>query len=269
MANPSLNTDVPRAGAARRAAGRRSACFVRQLSNGHAAVRISPYGASQIELVMRLARAAFFAVTALVACSCATSTNRATLPEHVALVGLSPTPEQIPIVDLRPEEARRNRVIEANGTYSYLGDTAVEPSSVSLLSSSIAKTLPNAFQRSTIELTRLDLGFWTTEKIAMQTNTPIYVIQGAPAGANILGNLLGQAVVAAIRSSLPVGVRDAAVANIEFRVGTIPVKSVEIVAIQGSISPALALETAVMRALKNISEKMDAMKYWELKQVQP
>jgi hypothetical protein len=103
----------------------------------------------------------------------------------------------------------------------------------------------------------------------MQSGAPIYIIQGAPVGANVLGNLLGQAVVAAIRNSLPIGVRDAAVANIEFRVGTIPVKSVEVVAIQGSITPAHALEAAVVRALKNISGKIDAMKYWDPKQVPP
>jgi hypothetical protein len=52
-------------------------------------------------------------------------------------------------------------------------------------------------------------------------------------------------------------------------VGTVPVKSVEVVAIQGSITPAHALEAAVVRALENISGKIDAMKYWDPKQVQP
>ena len=239
---------------------------VRQLSNSQTDVHIRQSEGSKARLGKRAGRVAFMATFALLAGGCATSTTRAPLAAHVTLAGLSPSADQIPIVDLRPSEARANRTIEANGTYVYLADEAVEPSPVALLSSTIAKALPDAFQRSTIELLRLDLGFWTTEKVTLQSNTPIYIIQGAPVGANVLGNLLGQAVVAAIRAAVPVGVTDAAVANVEFRVGTSSVKSIEVVVIQGPITPTQALESAVSRALKNISGKVDAMKYWDPKQ---
>jgi hypothetical protein len=231
---------------------------------GRHGARMSQSDAFQNHGAKNALRLALLAALVLLVGGCATQAARAPLPASVNLVGLLPSPERVSIVDLRTEEARRSRIIEANGTYSYFGDRDVEPPPVDLLNSSIARTLPEAFHLSSIELTRLDLGFWTTEKLSLQSTTPIFMVQGAPPGANIVGNLLGQAVVAAIRAALPTGVRDAAVANIEFRVGTFPVTSIEVVAIQGPITATQALETAVSRALKNISGKIDAMKYWDL-----
>ena len=228
--------------------------------------QVSQTAARQADNIFGVLQIAFLTVAVLALAGCTTSTTRAPLPTQVTLAGLSPSPERVSMVDLRTDEARRNRIIEANGTYRYLADEALVPPPVALLSGSIAKSLPHAFRNSPLELTRLDLGFWTTDRISSPSNTQIVIIQGAPASATLVGNLVGHAIAKAIYAAVPVGVRDAAVANIEFRIGEFQITSIEIVAIQGSVSSTQALETAIARALTNLSGKIDAMKYWDVKQ---
>jgi len=171
----------------------------------------------------------------------------------------------INISDLRPDDLRKSRVIELDASFIYLGDEGIQPAPMDLVRAAIARSLPTELRLQKIELTRLDFGFWSKEHPRIQHQVRKHIFLDASVGANLVGNLVGNALSHALISSLPTGIQDAAIAYVELKIGPHSVTSAEIVPIREPRTPTQALELATNRALRSISEKVDAMKYWEQK----
>jgi hypothetical protein len=158
------------------------------------------------------------------------------------------------VVDARKSEAKAYREENSPSSISkYFADDTLQPKFVELLRHRLADALPPHLRNARIELRQADIGFWIPLGSSPMGNA--YIPAGAPAGAVILGNLLGFGIVHGIRRATA---SEFGVAYIVIAVNDLPVPASETVGIKDS-TPDEAVRSAVLRALNILAERVAAL----------
>jgi hypothetical protein len=158
------------------------------------------------------------------------------------------------VVDARPAHAKAYREENLSSSISkYFADDTFEPTFIELLRYRLADALPPHLRNARVELRQADIGFWIPLSSSPMGNA--YVPSGAPAGAVILGNLLGYSIVQGIRRATA---NEFGVAYIVIAVDDQPVPASETVAISKDNKPDEAVRTAVVRALDILAQRVAA-----------
>lgn len=214
--------------------------------------------------ISRIAARHLLAVIFVVAVSgCATRS----FPDRIDIATLKPSAARIAVVDERPVEARKVRTAQAKGgDVTFFADEAISPSLVELLASRLATTVPEAFRAAPIRLTRLDVGYVrVSSAYSSNSPTPNVVMLGAPAAATLIGNVVGRGLVEVLNTAIGprTMIRDSGLCNIEISIGEHEITTAQLIPMNSGTTSEAAIEKAVADGLKNLAEKVDAMRYWE------
>lgn len=136
--------------------------------------------------MIRLLSGAVCAVTLLSGCA------GMNFPSKVTIAATAPS-APMRLVDERPQAERISRVDDSTGLTRYLGDSDIQPSLVGLVNDVVVRATPPRLRDQPVRLTKLEADFWhaPASNLGSRSRTPITIIQGAPAGAVVVGNLLG------------------------------------------------------------------------------
>jgi hypothetical protein len=154
------------------------------------------------------------------------------------------------IVDVRPASAKAYRDESSSSSVSkFFADETLQPPFIELLRYKLAETLPPSLRDAKIELRQADIGFWIPLGYSPLTST--YGAPGTPAGAAIIGNLLGFGIVQGLRRA---NASEFAAAYIAIAINGQQVPASETVAIQG-IKPEEAVRAVVQRVLEIVAAR--------------
>jgi hypothetical protein len=161
------------------------------------------------------------------------------------------------IVDVRPPEAKSYREEESPTTISkYFADETLQPQFGELLSYKLADAIPPHLQGSRIELRQADIGFRIIRK-PPYSGGQTYAPAGVPAGAVILGNLLGFALIEGLRRATA---SEYGVSYIVIAIDDQPLNANESIAIKEGKTADEAVREAVSRTLDLLAEGLAAIK---------
>jgi hypothetical protein len=136
----------------------------------------------------------------------------------------------------------------------YLGDATFEPAPIALLNRVIAPKLKNVADPVAIDLVRFDVAVSNSAvRDIYRSSPPLVVAPGAPAGATLVGNLIGQLLVAAFQGGAS---NQSVVIRIEVRVASGPVEITDYGALYSGRSISDAIQTVLPRALDSLANRV-------------
>ncbi len=241
--NPSLNADVPPAGAARPAAGRRLA-----------SIRWAPSMCTDSPLASMSTSARnlpFLVAATMLAVGCAsTPPSKVVVPIPVAT---QVDKTNIYFSDLRTPQQRQPRVDPEMTEVIFLGDETFEPAPVSMLNRAVSPKLKAAADPFVIELVRFDVAVSNSAvRDIYRSSPPLVVALGAPAGANVTGNLIGQLLYAAFQGG---GSDQTVVVRIEIHTPSGPVEITDYGYLYSGRSITDAIQAVLPRALDSLGNR--------------
>ena len=189
----------------------------------------------------------------LLAAACATT--QPPQPQMIVFKGLAPDGPAAKIDDSRPRGETKTRSGNIQGMrYHYLGDDAAYPPVMTLLATTIAKSLPESLRGAPIEVRHAQLGFW-------QEPPPAHGSLGVPGFAGPLPALvfaqiavLGAAHLAQHGDEPPTPIH--ASADFEVVVGARPIKVRIDVLLDEKVTEVEALEAVLSTALASLSTEL-------------
>jgi hypothetical protein len=191
-------------------------------------------------------------LVALLAAGCASTLQRDTVI-RIQAPQVTDT-GRIQISDARQQSSKEARPDLEIRQFVYLGDSALDPPPVLLLTRFLAKGMDGSTASLAIELIRFDVGLSTSEvRDIYNTSPPIFIIGDAPAGATAIGNIVGQLLVAAFKGG---STNQSVVVNLEVRVAAEHITVSDFGLLYSGRSISDAVETVVPRALATLSAKV-------------
>jgi hypothetical protein len=159
----------------------------------------------------------------------------------------------IHISDLRSPQQRQPRVDPEMAEVIYLGDETFEPAPVSMLNRAVSPKLKDATNPFVIELVRFDVAVSNSAvRDIYRSSPPLVLASGAPAGANVVGNLIGRLLHAAFQLG---GSNQTVVVRIEIRTPSGPVEITDYGALYAGRSITDAIQTVLPRALDSLGNR--------------
>lgn len=158
------------------------------------------------------------------------------------------------IVDRRPLSALEPRADAETAQYVYLGDRNLSPAPVVLVGRYLAK-LRGPLAGEALELLRFDVGVSTSDvRDIYRQAPPLVTLAGAPAGPQVVGNLVGQLIVAAFQGTGP---SQSVVVTIDIGTpaGTVSITDFGMLYAGRSIDA--AVETVLPRALESLANRLE------------
>jgi hypothetical protein len=187
----------------------------------------------------------------------ATLAGCATTSREILAVQLSVPPrakdERIRVSDLRKADATVSRVVKERGETVYLGDSSFKPSPPQLIEYFLAGTRQGDGGPIAVELTRFDVGIASFEPVGSRAPTPFVLIQGTPASATAVGNVLGQSLVALVGGG---SATQSVFVTIDVRVAAKEVTISDYGSLYARRSASEALETVLVRALESLANRI-------------
>jgi hypothetical protein len=191
-------------------------------------------------------------LVALLAAGCASTSQRYT-PIRIQAPQVTDT-GSVHISDVRQPGAKEARPDPEIRQFVYLGDSALDPPPLSLLTRLLAKGADSSHTPLVIELIRFDVGLSTSEvRDLYNTSPPTFILGGAAAGTTAIGNLVGQLLVAAFKGGVT---NQSVVVNLEVRIAGENVTVSDFGFLYSGRSISDAVETIVPRALGTLSAKV-------------
>jgi hypothetical protein len=161
---------------------------------------------------------------------------------------------RIQVSDARQQSSKVARPDPEIRQFVFLGDSALDPPPVLLLTRFLAKGTDSSTAPLAIELIRFDVGLSTSEvRDIYNTSPPIFIIGDAPAGATAIGNVVGQLLVAAFKGG---STSQSVVVNLEVRVAAELLTVSDFGFLYSGRSISDAVEAVVPRALATLSAKV-------------
>lgn len=156
------------------------------------------------------------------------------------------------VVDRRPAGAAEPRADRETAQYVYLGDRNLDPPPMVLVRNALtgAKGLDAASQ---VELVTFDVGVSTSEVRDIYRSSPPLFVGAGPAGANVLGNLVGQLIVAAFQGTSP---NQSVVVTVVVKSGTKTWSVTDFGMLHSGRSIAAAVEAVLPRALASLANRV-------------
>ena len=172
--------------------------------------------------------------------------------DSVRFMRLSAPATVAPLPDSRPAEVRATRSGQDGYlAFHYLGDTATEPPLDRLIAARVSALAPPV----PVSIKRLEVGFWRGRGGAGGGSMP-YVYAPGPVGAVIVGNLVGQGLVALAKGGAGADQKAYASAVIEVEIGGKTLWAGENVALGPFGSPEEAVERALETTLDRMAEQV-------------
>jgi len=157
------------------------------------------------------------------------------------------------ISDLRSPQQRQPRVDPEMPEVIYLGDETFEPAPVSMLNLAVSPKLNAAADPFVIELVRFDVAVSNSAvRDIYRSSPPLVMASGAPAGANVAGNLIGRLLYAAFQGG---GSNQTVVVRIEIRTPSGPIEISDYGALYSGRSITDAIQAVLPRALDSLGNR--------------
>jgi hypothetical protein len=184
---------------------------------------------------------------AVLASGCAT----VVVPSKVELATLTAGAGRVELVDTRPPGKRIYRESDKGASEKIFGDDALKPKAFDLLSATLAESLPAIYRGMPVELTQLEVGFWIAP-VTMPGSSAgqPYIPPGIPAGAAVIGALIGSAIIYGIQRAKAT---ETAFTMVEVKIGDRLVKASQSQVIWESNGAQAALERTYRLAMEELA----------------